>query len=66
MKPALTREQLLRLVRMYKTQADAGDACGCRGSSIARALKREGIRNPWKRKGCYGDDCQDATPDITA
>ena len=45
----LTREELVRAARMYRTNKDAAEALGVAIGSFSRACRREGIETPYVR-----------------
>jgi hypothetical protein len=50
MDKGITREQIERAARLYKTNMDASQALGIAMRSFGRLCRRYGIETPWVRK----------------
>ena len=50
MDKGITREQVERAARMYKSNQDAGQAMGVHPRSFARLCRRYGIETPYVRR----------------
>ena len=46
----ITKEELERVARIYKSNADASSALGIALGSFSRACRRYGVETPYKRK----------------
>jgi hypothetical protein len=50
MDKGITRDQVERVARMYRTNEDASRALGIQMRSFGRLCRRYGIETPWVRK----------------
>ncbi|MFC1526073.1 hypothetical protein ACFL6X_04595 [Candidatus Latescibacterota bacterium] len=50
MDKSITRDQVERVARMYRTNEDASRALGIQMRSFGRLCRRYGIETPWVRK----------------
>ncbi|MFH1572184.1 MAG: hypothetical protein ABIL09_29610 [Gemmatimonadota bacterium] len=50
MERGITREQIERVARIYKSNEDACRALGIQMRSFGRLCRRHGIETPWVRK----------------
>ena len=50
----VTKKQLERVCRMYKTSSDAARALGISNTSISRLCKRLDVETPSRRKKAHG------------